>query len=109
MSIKSEKIPSYMKYAKGAAQSWLDPNGKLKPSDLSKPALDIDPEDYPLITKFNNIMDNTVQLHSTVDLDQPIFQPAPKIVLFDEYLGFTTVRKKLFFRNKDSVSIFANY
>jgi hypothetical protein len=104
MSIKSSKVPTYMKYSNAAVQSWLDPSGKLKPSDLTKPSLDIDPEDYPLITKFNNIMDNTVQMHSTVDIDQPIFQPAPKIVLFEDYEPFSTVRKKLYFRNKDSVS-----
>lgn len=100
----SLKIPIYMKYSKLAAQSWLDPNIRLRPSDLTKPALDVNPDDYPLITQFNNIMDNTVQMHSTVDIDQPIFEPAPKIFLFEEYEAFANVRKKLYFRNKDSVS-----
>lgn len=103
MSAKSEKIPIYMKYSKGATQRWLDPNTKLRPSDLTKPSLDIDPEDYPLITNFNNMMDNTVQVHSTVDIDQPLFEPAPRIVLFEDYEAFSVVKTKLYFRNKDSV------
>lgn len=106
MSSTTEKIPIYMKYAKGATQRWLDPSAKLKPSDLTKPFLDVDPEDYPLITSFNNMADNTVQTHSTVDLDQPIFEPAPRIVLFEDYEAFSVVRKKLYFRNKDSVSAY---
>lgn len=103
MSGKTEKIPIYMKYSKGATQRWLDPGVKLKPSDLTKPSLDVDPEDYPLITSFNNMMDNTVQMHATVDLDQPLFEPAPRIVLFEDYEAFSVVKKKLYFRNKDSV------
>ena len=102
----SKKLPTYLKYAKTAAQDWLDPGVKLRPSDLSKPSLDVNPDDYPLITHFNNIMDTTVQVHSTVDVDQPIFQPSPKIVVFEEYEPFATVKKKLFFRNIDSVSYF---
>jgi hypothetical protein len=103
MSAKTEKIPMYMKYSKGATQRWLDPGVQLKPSDLTKPSLDVDPEDYPLITSFNNMLDNTVQMHATVDIDQPLFEPAPRIVLFEEYEAFSVVRKKLYFRNKDSV------
>jgi hypothetical protein len=100
------KQPVYLKYAKTASQDWLDPAMKLRPSDLSKPSLDVNPDDYPLITNFNNIMDTTVQAHSTVDVDQPIFQPAPKIVVFEDYEPFTTIKKKLFFRNIDSVWLF---
>lgn len=100
----SKKQPIYLKYAKTASQDWLDPGVKLRPSDLSKPSLDVNPDDYPLITQFNNIMDTTVQAHSTVDIDTPIFQPSPKIVVFEDYEPFTTVKKKLFFRNLDSVS-----
>jgi hypothetical protein len=102
--VTKKQQPVYLKYAKTAAKDWLDPSVKLRPSDLSKPALDINPDDYPLITTFNNIMDNTVQVHSTVSIDLPIFQPSPKIVVFEEYQPFTTVTKKLFFRNLDSVS-----
>ncbi len=102
-SSKTQRLPIYKKYAKTAESSWLDPSTKLKPSDLSKPSLDVNPEDYPLITQFNNIMDNTVQSHCTVDIDQPIFEPSPKIVVFEDYEPFTIVKKKLFFRNKDSV------
>lgn len=103
------RLPIYMKYAKTGATSWLDPSTKLKPSDLSKPSLDVNPEDYPLITQFNNIMDNTVHSHSSVDIDQPLFQPSPKIVVLEDYQPFTIVKKKLFFRNVDSVSKFPSF
>eukprot|EP01031_Cornospumella_fuschlensis_P035773 gene35773-43390_t len=98
------RVPVYKKYAATAESNWLDPAQKLKPSDLSKPSLDVVPEDYPMIIEFNNVMDNTSQVHSTVDIDQPIFQPAPKIVVFEDYKPFTTVTKKLFFRNNDTVA-----
>jgi hypothetical protein len=106
MNEKAEKLPIYMKYSKAATQRWLDPNSKLKPSDLTKPSLDIDPDIYPLVTKLNNMMDSTVQMHSTVDLDQPLFEPAPRIVLFENYEAFSVIKKKLYFRNKDSVRKF---
>jgi hypothetical protein len=101
---KEVKVPVYMKYANTVSQSWLDPSSKLKPSDLVKPSIDVSADDYPMIIEFNNMPDNTSQVHSTVDIDQPLFQPSPKIVLFEEYGPFTTVEKKIFFRNKDSVS-----
>lgn len=104
---KTQRLPIYKKYAKNAETSWLDPTTKLKPSDLSKPSLDVNPEDYPLITQFNNIMDNTIQSHCSVDIDQPIFEPSPKIVVFEDYEPFTIVKKKLFFRNKDAVSLYS--
>ena len=98
------KVPIYMKYANTVSQNWLDPAAKLKPSDLSKPSIDIAAEDYPMIIEFNNMQDNTSYVHSVVDIDQPLFQPSPKIVMFEEYGPFTIVEKKIYFRNKDSVS-----
>lgn len=98
------KLPIYLKYSTTATQTWLDPSAKLKPSDLSKPSLDVNPDDYPLIVQFNNLMDNCAQVHSNVDIDQPLFQPAPKIIVFENYEPFVVVKKKLFFRNKDTVS-----
>ena len=98
-----EKVPIYMKYANTVSQSWLDPIAKLKPSDLVKPSIDINADDYPMIIEFNNMADNTTYVHSVVDIDQPLFQPSPKIVLFEEYGPFTIVEKKIYFRNKDSV------
>lgn len=96
-------IPVYMKYANSVSQSWLDPQSKLRPSDLDKPSIDVSIDDYPMIIEFNKMSDNTSNIHSTVDVDQPLFQPAPKIVLFEEYDPFTIVEKKIYFRNKDSV------
>ena len=102
-SNKSTTIPVYMKYANSISQSWLDPLSKLRPSDLHKPSIDVSIDDYPMIIEFNKMSDNTSSIHSTVDIDQPLFQPAPKIVLFEEYDPFTIVEKKIYFRNKDSV------
>jgi hypothetical protein len=98
------KVPIYKKYANTTPLNWLDPSARLKPSDLSKPSIDIIATDYPKILRLNSISDNTSQVHSTVDLDQPLFQPSPKIVVFEEYSPFTVVEKKIFFRNNDSVS-----
>lgn len=99
------KVPVYMKYAETAQHNWLDPSSKLKPSDMSKPSLDVNPEDYPKTIDLRNIMDHTSNVHCTVDLEKPLFQPAPKIVVFEDYQPFTTVTKKLFFRNNDAVSL----
>lgn len=106
---KSTTIPIYMKYANTVSQNWLDPLAKLKPSDLVKPSIDVSIDDYPMIIEFNNMSDNTSNVHSTVDIDQPLFQPAPKIVVFEEYKPFTVIEKKLYFRNKDSVSDCVNF
>jgi hypothetical protein len=97
-------VPIYKKYADSVPLNWLDPSVRLKPSDLSKPSIDITASDYPKIVSLNTISDNTSQVHSTVDLDQPLFQPSPKIIVFEEYAPFTAIEKKIFFRNNDSVS-----
>lgn len=76
---------------------------RLKPSDLVKPSIDVAAEDYPMIIQFNNMLDNTSQIHSSVDVDLPLFQPNPKIVVFEEYKPFTIIHRKIYFRNKDSV------
>ncbi len=98
------KVPIYKKYANTVPLNWLDTSVRLKPSDLAKPSIDIIASDYPKILKLNSMSDNTSQVHSTVDLDQPLFQPSPKIVVFEEYAPFTVVEKKIYFRNNDSVS-----
>lgn len=99
------KVPIYKKYANTVPSNWLDPSVRLKPSDLAKPSIDIVASDFPKILRLNTISDNTSQVHSTVDLDQPLFQPSPKIVVFEEYAPFTVVEKKIFFRNNDSVQL----
>lgn len=98
-------VPIYKKYAKSLPQNWLDPKSRLKPSDLIKPAINLAADDYPMIVEFNNIQDNTSQIHCAVDVDQPLFQPSPKIMVFENYDPFTIIEKKLFFRNCDAVSL----
>jgi hydrocephalus-inducing protein len=97
----TKKDTGFKKYSKSSAQDWIDPSAKLKPSDLSKSALDIIVDDYPMILEFNNIKDNTFQIHSNVDIDQPLFQPSPKVVIFEDYAPFAVHEKKLYFRNND--------
>jgi len=94
----------YKKYSKLISTNWLDPSSKLKPSDLCKSSVDVVADDYPKIIEFNNIQDNTCQVHSNVDIDQPLFQPSPKVVVFEDYAPFAIHEKKLFFRNNDSVA-----
>lgn len=96
---------NYKKYSKHTASTWLDPSLKLKPSDLSKSSVDVVADDYPIIVEFNNIHDNTCQVHSTVDIDQPLFQPSPKVVVFEDYAPFAVHEKRIYFRNNDSVSL----
>lgn len=100
---KDKPVPIYKKYT-GSEQNWLDPATKLKPSDLEKPSLDIVADDYPMITELVNLRDHSSQVRSTVDINQPLFQPAPKVVIFEGYAPFATHKKKLYFRNNDSVA-----
>jgi hypothetical protein len=98
-------VELYKKYTKSAT-STFDPSVKLRPSDLcSTSSLNIAVNDYPKIVEFNNIADNTAQVHSSVDIDHPLFQPSPNVLVFEDYSAFSVQEKKLFFRNNDSVSI----
>ena len=99
-----DQLPIFKKYAHKGVQNWLDPSIKLKPSDLEKPSLNVSADDYPMIVEFNNLQDNSSQVRCTVDIDEPLFQPAPKVVIFKDYAPFATHEKKLFFRNNDSVA-----
>lgn len=99
----SGTTPSYMKYQKRAT-SWANPSMKLKPSELmNQTLLEVVAEDYPLIVEFTNMKDNTSQLHSVVDIDEPLFQPSPSVMIFEDYAPFAVHEKKLFFRNSDKV------
>eukprot|EP00606_Chrysophyceae_sp_TOSAG23-5_P000584 GSChrysophyteH2.ASY1.ANO1.693.1 assembled CDS len=100
----NQAVPVFQKYNDKATQNWLDPSAKLKPSDLEKPSLNVSADDYPLIIEFCNLQDNSSQIHSTVEIDRPLFKPAPKVVIFEDYAPFATHEKKLFFRNNDSVA-----
>lgn len=51
-----------------------------------------------------HIYNYIAQTHSLVDIDQPLFQPSPKIVVFEDYAPFAVHEKKLFFRNNDGVA-----
>ena len=103
-SANAAKTKIYKKYEKVTKFS-CDENARLKPSDMSKTAINIAGEDYPMIIEFVNILDNTSQIHSSVDIDKPLFEPAPNIIIFEDYAPFAMHEKKLYFRNRDSVSL----
>lgn len=101
--VSSGITPSYMKYQKRAT-SWANPSMKLKPSELmNQTLLEVVAEDYPLIVDFINMKDNTSQVHSVVDIDEPLFQPSLSVIIFEDYAPFAIHEKKLFFRNSDKV------
>ena len=55
-------------------------------------------------SQFLNLEDNTAQVNSMVDVDEPLFQPFPMNLSFEEYEPFATVEKLLFMRNNDNVA-----
>lgn len=101
-TVTGKKTRKGDKYSKGA--TWLDPSVKLRPSDLALASVNVSADDYPMIEKFNNIQDNSAHVHSTVDVDQPLFQPSVKVIVFEDYAPFAVHEKKVYFRNNDSVA-----
>ena len=95
--------PIYKKYDR-VMEYGRDPEKRLRPSDMAKSAINISGDDYPMIIELVNILDNTSQIHSTVDIDQPLFETAPNIVVFEDYAPFAVHEKRIFFRNRDSVA-----
>ena len=93
----------FRKYAK-TSRNDIDPEKKLKPSEFYRTAQNLNIDEYPRIVEYNNMSDNTAQLHSTVRTDQPLFQSSPDVVVFEDYAPFSVQEKKLYFRNNDSVS-----
>ena len=99
---KDGGTPGYKKYDR--VTYGFDPIKRLLPSELARTSINISGEDYPMIIEFVNILDNTSQIHCTVDVDRPLFEPAPNIVVFEDYAPFAVHEKKLYFRNRDAVS-----
>ena len=48
--------------------------------------------------------DNTTQVHSSVGIDTPLFQPYPTEVRFRDYAPFSCIERTLRFRNNDHVA-----
>ena len=57
----------------------------------------------PTIVKVFDLADNSLALVSNVSVDEPLFQPYPLHLQFDEYEPFKVYKKKLQFRNNDCV------
>ena len=78
---------------------------KLRPSDLSKPNIDINKDDYPKIVKFYNLKDQTSKTFSIVPIDKPLFQSSQSVIIFENYESFSTQKKEICFRNSDKVRL----
>eukprot|EP00937_MAST-01D_sp_MAST-1D-sp2_P000047 g47.t1 len=96
----------YSAYDPGAAQAAE--LGRSKPSALIEEVARGPPKQAkfapPRIIEFLDLGRNTAQIHSTVDVDQPLFQPFPLQLVFDEYTPCGVHQKTLYFRNNDSVA-----
>ena len=106
MTTKREELakdPLFRKYAK-TARNDVDPDKKLRPSEFFKAPTNFFFDESSRIIELNNMADNTADIRSSVDTDQPLFQVSPKVVVFDDYAPFSVLEKKLYFRNNDSVS-----
>eukprot|EP00935_MAST-01C_sp_MAST-1C-sp1_P000586 g586.t1 len=56
------------------------------------------------VLQFLDLEDNSCQPNTTVDIDEPLFQPYPTVLCFDDYEPFGTYQKTLYMRNNDSVA-----
>lgn len=57
----------------------------------------------PKIVKVFDLADNSLALVSNVSVDEPLFQPFPMHLQFQDYQPFKVYKKKLQFRNNDCV------
>ena len=102
-------VPTHMKYPTYDADAAMSAAlGRTKPSALLQELTQGPPKALkfapPKIIEFLDLRRNTAQIHSTVDVDQPLFQPFPLELAFDDYKPFGIHTKTLYFRNNDSVA-----
>ena len=88
------KSTLYKKYSKSVRLD-ADPNRKMRPSEFNTSAAHFNAAEYPKIVELNNMADNTQNVNSVVDMDQPLFQPSPKVVIFDNYAPYSIQEQKL--------------
>ena len=55
------------------------------------------------IIQFLNIADNSLHPKCSVSVDEPIFQPEPSTILFEDYEPLQILEKVLKLRNRDTV------
>jgi len=102
-------MPVHLKYPKYDPEAaYRSTEVRLKPSELIEELCNgaKGPTKHapPRIIEFLNLEDNTAQVNSIVDVDEPLFQPFPMNLSFEEYEPFATVEKLLFMRNNDNVA-----
>ena len=75
----------------------------MKPKDTSsKGKLKQDNKKVSII-QFLNIADNSLHSKCSVSVDEPIFQPEPNIILFEDYEPLQILTKTLKLKNRDTV------
>jgi len=57
----------------------------------------------PVVVDFIDMENHTSQLKSSVDVDEPLFQPCPSTVRFKDYKPYSIYEQQLYFRNNDTV------
>jgi hypothetical protein len=57
----------------------------------------------PRVTEFIDMENHTCQLKSAVDINEPLFQPYPRRVVFSDYKPYSVYEQTIYFRNNDSV------
>ena len=101
-------VVSVQQLAKSKQSQSSRPVPKLTPSQLMKqqmPGQSVDPVyTQPRITQFLNIGDFSINRESCVPIEEPLFEPIPSVINFNDYepLQIKTVVFKL--RNKDKVA-----
>jgi hypothetical protein len=104
-------VPAYMKYKTRAVRHSANPaddETRPRPSaqlaELTDKGFDREGGLPPRIVELLNIEDNTTQVRSAVDIEQPLFQPFPAEVKYKDYAPFGVYEQTLFFRNNDHVA-----
>lgn len=110
---RAPPVPAHVKYRTRTHRTVQADEPKQRPTDqlaslqlgkttsMMAPPL---PPEGPKIIDFLNLEDNTTQVASSVDVNQPIFMPYPHCVKFVEYEAFGVYEQTLFFRNNDHVA-----
>eukprot|EP00775_Hariotina_reticulata_P008964 gene8964-9139_t len=101
-----QDVLKYKAYSRDADPLLL---AKWRPSqlvaDLQKPLIHAEGwRPKPQVVQLLNIAENTHQVQSTVDIDQPLFQPAPSEIVFHSYKPFQQYEAQLRLRNNDKVA-----
>lgn len=106
--MKGSKIigSDHAKYSKTLTKHeiWHNRKNKLTPSQFQKSFLSIVSDKDPKIVESLDLRSSTHETKSMVSTEEPIFQPSPRVLVFQEWQAFSIIEKKIFFRNNDKVA-----